>query len=73
MDGERDARDADWLSLGAETVPLRDSAAQTAERERVERLRLISKRRCLRLHENRGIPAWPPPSKDETGLASRQT
>jgi len=45
MDSERDARDTGWLSLGAETVPLRDTAAQAAERERSERLCLIGKRR----------------------------
>jgi hypothetical protein len=42
MNNGRNQRPADWLSLGAETVPLQDGATQEAERERIERLRLIS-------------------------------
>jgi hypothetical protein len=45
MEGERDARNMDWLSFATETVPLRDAAVQAAERERTERLRLIGENR----------------------------
>lgn len=56
MNNGRDQRPADWLSLGAETVPLQDGATQEAERERAERLRLISDSGWLRAtHIMRGI------------------
>lgn len=44
MDEGRDAQDGGWLSLGAEAVPLRDTAVQTAKWERTERLYLMGKR-----------------------------
>lgn len=47
MEGH-ESRDAGWLSLAEETVPLRDTAEQEAEQERAERLCLIGERRRAR-------------------------
>jgi hypothetical protein len=55
MNNGRNQRPADWLSLGAETVPLQDSATQEAERERIKRLRLIRDSGWLREARTRGI------------------
>jgi hypothetical protein len=40
-DSGHSERGADWLSFGAEVVPLRDSFTQEVERERTKRLHLI--------------------------------
>jgi hypothetical protein len=42
MSDGRSKRYADWLSLGTETAPMRNGATQEAEKERAERLLLIS-------------------------------
>lgn len=47
MGEKRDAPETGWLSFGAESVSLRDAAAQDAEREQAERLCLITERRRL--------------------------
>jgi hypothetical protein len=43
MDNGYGERRTDWLSLGAETVPLRNGKPREAEWEETERLRLIGK------------------------------